>query len=86
MITGIKQKATVGKNGKIELPTTELPEGTIVEVTVLVDQVIEDETTYLLKSKANKEHLLKAIENVEKGNLIYVDLDEYEKSSIYLVK
>ncbi|MBO1048111.1 MAG: hypothetical protein HEQ10_10295 [Dolichospermum sp. DEX182a] len=57
MITGIKQKATVGKNGKIELPTTELPEGTIVEVIVLLDQVIEDETTYLLKSKANKEHL-----------------------------
>jgi len=82
MITGIKQKATVGKNGKIELPTTELPEGTIVEVIVLLDQVIEDETTYLLKSQANKEHLLKAIENVEKGNLIYVDLDEYEKSSI----
>ncbi len=82
MITRIKQKATVGKNGKIELPTTELPEGTIVEVIVLVDQVIEDETTYLLKSKANKEHLLKAIENAEKGNLIYIDLDEYEKSSI----
>ena len=82
MITRIKQKATVGKNGKIELPTTELPEGTIVEVIVLVDQVIEDETTYLLKSKSNKEHLLKAIENVEKGNLIYVDLDEYEKSGI----
>ena len=35
MITEIKQKATVGKNGKIELPTTELPEGTIVEVIVL---------------------------------------------------
>lgn len=35
MITGIKQKVTVGKNGKIELPTTELPEGTIVEVIVL---------------------------------------------------
>ncbi|MTJ32490.1 hypothetical protein [Aphanizomenon sp. UHCC 0183] len=76
MITRIKQKATVGKNGKIELPTTELPEGTIVEVIVLVDQVIEDETTYLLKSKANKEYLLKAIENVEKGNLIYVGISD----------
>ncbi|NET69806.1 MAG: hypothetical protein F6K62_01765 [Sphaerospermopsis sp. SIO1G2] len=86
MITGIKQTATVGKNGKIELPTTELSEGTIVEVIVLVDQVFEDETTYLLNSKANKEHLLKAIENVEKGNLIDVDLDEYAKSRIYLVK
>ncbi|MTJ09732.1 MULTISPECIES: hypothetical protein [unclassified Anabaena] len=83
MITGIKQKATVGKNGKIELPTTELPEGTIVEVIVLVDhETVEDETTYLLKSESNKKHLLKAIENVAQGNLIYVDLDEYEKSSI----
>ncbi len=60
MLTRIKQKATVGKNGKIELPTTELVEGTIVE----------DKTTYLFQSKVNKEGLLKAIENVEKGNLI----------------
>ncbi|MEH1781416.1 hypothetical protein [Nostoc sp.] len=39
----------------------------------------EDETTYLLKSETNKKHLLKALENVEKGNLIFVNLDEYEK-------
>ncbi|WP_427161440.1 hypothetical protein ACQFX9_07665 [Aliinostoc sp. HNIBRCY26] len=83
MLSGIKQKAIVGKDGKIELSTTELPEGTIVEVIVLVEQPTEeDETTYLLKSEANKKHLLKALENVEKGNLIYVDLDEYEKNSI----
>ncbi|AUT04063.1 hypothetical protein CLI64_28835 [Nostoc sp. CENA543] len=83
MLSGIKQKAIVGKDGKIELSTTELPEGTIVEVIVLVEQPTEeDETTYLLKSEANKKHLFKALENVEKGNLIYVDLDEYEKDSI----
>jgi antitoxin YefM len=88
MFTGIKQKTTVGKNGKIELPQTNLQEGTIVEVIVLANQAIEnqkieeDDTTYLLKSTANKKQLLKAIENVEKGNLIYVDLDEYEKNSI----
>ncbi|MEH1767968.1 hypothetical protein [Nostoc sp.] len=39
----------------------------------------EDETTYLLKSETNKKYLLKALENVEKGNLVFVNLDEYEK-------
>ncbi|MEH2383124.1 MAG: hypothetical protein V7K27_30280 [Nostoc sp.] len=39
----------------------------------------EDETTYLLKSETNKKHLIKALENVEKGNLIFVNLDEHEK-------
>ncbi|MBD2534473.1 hypothetical protein H6G97_35255 [Nostoc flagelliforme FACHB-838] len=81
MLTGIKQKAIVGKDGKIELLATELAEGTIVEVIVLVEPSIEeDETTYLLKSEVNRKHLLKALENVQKGNLIYVDLDEYEKN------
>ncbi|MHC5597434.1 MAG: hypothetical protein ACYTXC_16085 [Nostoc sp.] len=81
MLSGIKQKAIVGKDGKIELSTTELPEGTVVEIIVLVETPTEeDETTYLLKSETNKKHLLKALENVEKGNLIYVDLDEYEKN------
>jgi len=71
LISGIKQKAIVGKDGKIEVFAKELPEGTIVEVIALVEeQTGEDETTYLLKSK----HLLKAIENVEKGNLIYLDI------------
>lgn len=83
MLSGIKQKAIVGKDGKIELLATEIPEGTLVEVIVLVESaIIEDETAYLLKSEANKKHLLNAIDNVNKGNLIYVDLDEYEKSSI----
>ncbi|WP_191758613.1 hypothetical protein [Komarekiella delphini-convector] len=51
MLSGMKQKAIVGKNGKIELSATELPEGTVVEVIVLVEPLNEeDETTYLLKS------------------------------------
>ncbi|MFN6468670.1 MAG: hypothetical protein RMY36_003220 [Nostoc sp. SerVER01] len=83
MLNGIKQKAIVGKNGKIELSTTELPEGTVVEVIVLVEpSTEEDETTYLFKSETNKNHLLKGLENVEAGNLIYVDLDEYKKSCL----
>jgi antitoxin YefM len=88
MLNGIKQKAVVGKNGRVELPTTELQEGTVVEVIIMVEQVKpvkqivpEDETTYLLSSEANKNRLLNAMENVEKGNMIYVDVDEYEKNS-----
>lgn len=82
MITEIKRKVIVGKNGKIELSMNELPEGTVVEVIVSVNSNIEeDDTTYLLKSETNKKRLLKAIENVNQGNLIYVDLDEYEKNS-----
>ncbi len=79
MFSGIKQKAIVVKDGKIELSASELAEGTVVEVIVLVEpQTEEDDTTYLMKSEANKKHLLKAMENVDKGNLIYVDLDKYE--------
>ncbi len=80
MLSGIKQKAVVNKEGKVEVSVPELPEGTVVEIILLVESNIEeDETTYLLKSEANKKHLLKAIENIEKGNLIYVDLDQYEE-------
>ncbi|MEH2322593.1 MAG: hypothetical protein V7K32_03130 [Nostoc sp.] len=83
MLSGIKQKAIVGKDGKIELSTTELPEGTVVEVIVLIETPNEeDETTYLLKSETNKKHLLTALENVEAGDLVYIDLDEYEKSCL----
>lgn len=37
----------------------------------------EDETAYLLRSPANRERLLKAIENVAQGrNLVVVDPDD----------
>ncbi|MEA5509729.1 hypothetical protein VB715_08125 [Crocosphaera sp. UHCC 0190] len=81
MINSIKQKAIVGKNGKIELSETELEEGSIVEVIVLVESLTEeDETDYLLRSQANKKQLLDALENVKQGQVISVDLHEYEKS------
>ncbi|MCY7331247.1 MAG: hypothetical protein LH649_01005 [Pseudanabaena sp. CAN_BIN31] len=44
MVTAIKQMGTVGKDGKIELYTPELLEGTQVEVILLVNS--QDETEY----------------------------------------
>ena len=79
MINSIKQTAIVGQNGKIELPTTELTEGTVVEVIVLVE-ADPDETDYFLRSNANKKQLLEALENVKQGRVVAVDLDEYEKN------
>ena len=73
----------MGKNGKIELSQTQLKEGTPVEVIIINDSTsIEDETTYLLKSKANKKNLLESIENVKQGKIISVDLDQYEENHL----
>ena len=48
MLSGIKQKAVVNKEGKVELSVPELPEGTVVEIILLVDPTTEeDETAYL---------------------------------------
>ena len=83
MLNGIKQKAVVN-NGKVELSVPELSEGTEVEIILLVEPNLEeDETTYLLKSEANKKHLLQALENVKQGKMIYVDINEYEKSCLW---
>jgi antitoxin YefM len=68
---------------KIELSPTQWLEGTLLEIIMLVDPANEeDETTYLLKSEANKKHLLKALDNVKKGNLIEVNIDDLEKNFI----
>ena len=58
MLNGIKQRGVVSKDGKIEIQIPELPEGTIVEVIVLVEketiesetpsQIPQDTTEYLL--------------------------------------
>jgi antitoxin YefM len=51
-----------------------------IEIAVCeVTEIEEDETAYLLKSPANRERLLKAIENVAQNrNLVTVNLDELE--------
>ncbi|WP_442948012.1 hypothetical protein [Nostoc sp.] len=65
---------------QIQLQYDDKDAKTVVQVIMVIEQPFEeDETTYLLKSETNKKHLLKALENVEKGKLIFVNLDEYEK-------
>ena len=77
MVTAIKQMGTVGKDGKIELYTPELMEGTKVEVILLVEA--QDETEYLLRSPANREHLLKALADAENDrNLIVPDQQQFQ--------
>lgn len=75
MFSGIKQQVVVGKDGKIEIQTSELVEGSIVEVIVLVEQDVaetndspfiqQDATEYLLSTEANRHHLMTAIQNIE---------------------
>lgn len=46
------------------------------DIEIVVTEV--DETSYLLRSEANKKRLLDAIEDIEHGrNLIEVDITEY---------
>jgi antitoxin YefM len=51
-----------------------------IEIAVCeADQSEEDETEYLLKSPANRDRLLKAIENVARShNLVPVDLEDMQ--------
>ncbi len=50
------------------------------EIEISVSEAVdngEDETAYLLRSPANREHLLKAVDDVNQGrNLVTVDLDK----------
>lgn len=94
MLSGIKQQVVVGKDGKIEIQTSELAEGMVVEVIVLVKQDVletntnlsiqQDETEYLLSTQANRYHLMTAIQNIEtKTNLVSFTPEEWnEKHNI----
>ena len=78
-MNAIKYKAII-KNGKLEMPMIDLPEGTIVEAILLIASEIEskiemDETAYLLSTEANRRNLLEGLEQLQQPqNYIYVDV------------
>jgi antitoxin YefM len=57
------------------LPPLDLPEGTIVEAILLIQEPNAiDETEYLLSTEANRQHLREALELLKNpDNYIYVD-------------
>jgi antitoxin YefM len=74
MVSAIKQYGVVGKQGKIEL-SADLPQGTKVEIIILVEE--QDETEYLLSNEANRHHLMKAINNIDNTNLVTIPAEEW---------
>jgi antitoxin YefM len=78
-MNAIKYQATI-KNGKLDMPMIDLPEGTVVEAILLVEQETEwklkmDETGYLLSTIANRRNLLEGLEELKlPQNYIYVDV------------
>lgn len=91
MLSGIKQRGIVGKDGKIEIQTSELAEGTVVEVIVLVDPISDgqpdnleppqDTTDYLLSNEANRRHLLSSLQQLEQQeNLTSFTSEEWNEA------
>jgi antitoxin YefM len=75
MITAIREKVVVKEGGKIEILSPEFEIGKEFDVIILAENEA-DTTEYLLSTKANREHLLNALEVARNHeNLIYVDID-----------
>lgn len=73
-MNALRYKVTI-KNGKLDLPFLDLPEGTVVEAILLVEEKAEtDETEYLLSTEANRRHLMEGLEELKQPqNYIYVE-------------
>ncbi len=73
-MNALKYRTTI-KNGQLDLPNLDLPEGTVIEAILLMVESNEgDETDYLLSTEANRQHLKEAIESLKNPqNYIYVN-------------
>jgi antitoxin YefM len=73
-MNAFKYRTTI-KNGQLDLPNLDLPEGTVVEaILLMVESNEEDQTDYLLSTEANRQHLKEAVELLKNPqNYIYVN-------------
>jgi antitoxin YefM len=77
MLNTVRQTTVVKKGGRVEILSPELPEGSIVEVFVILGPAEQDATEYLLFTEANRKVMYDALEELEKrDNYVYVNLDE----------
>jgi antitoxin YefM len=72
--SNLAESRVVGEGGKVEVLSPELPDGTLVDVIILVEPVEQDTTEYLLSAAANRRHLLQALQDLERpSSYIYVN-------------
>jgi antitoxin YefM len=73
-MNALKYRTTI-KNGQLDLPNLDLPEGTVIEaILLMVESNESDETDYLLSTEANRQYLKEAIESLKNPqNYIYVN-------------
>ncbi|PZV28141.1 MAG: hypothetical protein DCF12_01065 [Snowella sp.] len=73
-MNALKYRTTI-KNGQLDLPNLDLPEGTVIEaILLMVESNESDETDYLLSTEANRQYLKEAIKSLKNPqNYIYVN-------------
>ena len=79
MLTALKQRVIVKKDGLIEMYAPDLPEGTVIEIAAVVSVAPEtrDDTEYLLSYPPTRERILRSLENIERGeHLVEVEIVE----------
>lgn len=77
MITGIREKTVVNKNGMIEISAPDLPIGAQVEVIVLIENEELEATEYLLSTEANRKYLDEALEELKHPEkFVSVEIDK----------
>jgi antitoxin YefM len=65
MLSAIRLETRVLEGGRVEITSSELQEGSEVEVIVMVRPKEADATEHLLSSEANRGHLEQALEDLK---------------------